>query len=213
MNIHEAILAIMRDVGAVGKDGYNSMQKFSYRGYDDVINAVSPLLRKHGVTIHQKPGGVNIQREAFTNGKGNRVIDAWGTITFVWTGPQGDTREVEVYADSRDLADKAGAKLETVLNRINLLMTLGLPTEDKDPDSEYPEVQSAAPRASQAPAKADPDTLNVLRSAIRTDAQAAGLSDARMLELVGQAGVNGRVSTCTDQGALQRLSDLIRQQG
>lgn len=203
-------MAIMRDVGAVGKDGYNSMQKFKYRGYDDVINAVSPLLRKHGVTIHQKPGSVNIQREAFENAKGNRVVDAWGSITFVWTGPEGDTREVEVYADSRDLADKSGAKIETVLNRINLLMTLSLPTDDPDPDSEYPEVHSAPQGASQGAAKSDPDVLAVLRSAIQSDAKAFNVPDEAMGDLVERAGVKTRVSLCTDTVALQKLSDLIR---
>lgn len=200
----------MRDVGAVGKDGYNSMQKFKYRGYDDVINAVSPLLRKHGVTIHQKPGSVNIHREAFENAKGNRVVDAWGSITFVWTGPEGDTREVEVYADSRDLADKSGAKIETVLNRINLLMTLSLPTDDPDPDSEYPEVHSAPQGASQGAAKSDPDVLTVLRSAIQADAKAFNVPDEAMGDLVKRAGVKTRVSLCTDQVALQKLADLIR---
>lgn len=200
----------MRDVGAVGKDGYNSMQKFKYRGYDDVINAVSPLLRKHGVTIHQKPGSVNIHREAFENAKGNRVVDAWGSITFVWTGPEGDTREVEVYADSRDLADKSGAKIETVLNRINLLMTLSLPTDDPDPDSEYPEVHSAPQGASQGAAKSDPDVLTVLRSAIQADAKAFNVPDEAMGDLVRRAGVKTRVSLCTDQVALQKLADLIR---
>ena len=201
MNIHEAILAVMNDVGAVGKDGYNQMQKFSYRGYDGVINAVSPALKKNKVTVHQKPGSLNIQREAYEDQKGTRIIDAWGTATFVWTGPEGDTREVEVYADSRDRADKSGAKLETVLNRINLIMTLALPTEDKDPDEEYIESRSAP---------VDEDALKIVLAAIQTDAKAAGVPDARVAELASRAGVKGRISACRDIAALQKLSDLVR---
>lgn len=204
LNIHESILAVMRDVGAVEKGGYNKMQQFSYRGYDGVINAVSPALKKNGVTIHQKAGSLNIQREAHTNAKGGRVIDVWGTAVFVWTGPEGDTREVEVYADARDLSDKSGAKLETVLNRINLIMTLALPTEDKDPDEDYIE-SSSAPEG-----QADPDVVQVIVKAIQADAQAGNVPQERVGALAEQVGIKGRISMCKDVDKLTRLSDLVR---
>lgn len=203
MNVNEAITAVMSEVGAVGKDGYNSAQKFQFRSADAVINAVSPHMKKHGVIC--RPIASDVVHEFSTNAKGTRVMDVMGTVTFRWTGPTGDYMDVTVYANARDLADKCGAKLMTVALRICLLQTLCLPTEDEDPDDTYHEVSTVA---SKPPV--DEDALKIVLSAIQTDAKAAGVPDARVAELASQAGVKGRISTCRDLSALQKLSDLVR---
>ena len=68
MLIHEKISAIMSEIGAIGKDQTNKSQGFKYRGIDDVMNALQPLLVKHGVfvvpevTEHKKRRAQNQQR-------------------------------------------------------------------------------------------------------------------------------------------------------
>ena len=47
--VFEAINAVMNDVRAVGKEGFNKHQQFQFRGIDGVMNAVGPALRNHGV--------------------------------------------------------------------------------------------------------------------------------------------------------------------
>ena len=50
-DIYQKINAIMRELPAIGKDKQNKQQGFAYRGIDDVMNALFPLLAKHGVFV------------------------------------------------------------------------------------------------------------------------------------------------------------------
>ena len=47
--IHQRIVAIIEEMPAVGKTQRNTEQNFMFRGHDDVMNALNPLLAKHGV--------------------------------------------------------------------------------------------------------------------------------------------------------------------
>ena len=49
--IYAAISAAMADINPVGKDKYNVQQKFKYRGIDDVMNTLYPVLCRHGLFI------------------------------------------------------------------------------------------------------------------------------------------------------------------
>lgn len=44
-----AVAAVTAEIGAIGKDSQG--HGYSYRGIDDMLNALSPLLAKHGVVI------------------------------------------------------------------------------------------------------------------------------------------------------------------
>ena len=203
MKINEALVAIMEDVGAVDKGGNNKVQGWKFRGIEQVINGVSPALRRHGVVI--VPVGSEVEYVERTNQKGNSVIDSRVRVTYRWFGPEGDFIDSVVVAEARDLSDKATAKAMSVAFRTSLVQTLALPTEDEDPDESYHEALGK-----DAPAPVDEDALKIVLSAIQTDAKAAGVPDARVAELASQAGVKGRISACRDLAALQKLSDLVR---
>jgi len=51
MEIVKLLSKVMEDVGAVRKTERNTHQSFNFRGIDNVVNAVSPALRKHGVVV------------------------------------------------------------------------------------------------------------------------------------------------------------------
>src|SRR6478735_6746345 len=50
-NVIEAILAVMREVRAVGKNERNTTpgQSYNFRGIDTTVNALGPAMRKHGL--------------------------------------------------------------------------------------------------------------------------------------------------------------------
>jgi len=203
VKINEALVAIMEDVGAVDKGGNNKVQGWKFRGIEQVINGVSPALRRHGVVI--VPVASEVEYVERTNQKGNSVIDSRVRVTYRWFGPEGDFIDSVVVAEARDLSDKATAKAMSVAFRTSLVQTLALPTEDEDPDESYHEALGK-----DAPAPVDEDALKIVLSAIQTDAKAAGVPDARVAELASRAGVKGRISACRDLSALQKLSDLVR---
>ena len=47
--IYAAISAAMADISAIGKDKYNQQQGFKFRGIDDVMNALKPILTKNKI--------------------------------------------------------------------------------------------------------------------------------------------------------------------
>lgn len=49
--IHQRMVAILAELPAIGKDSRNPEQGFMYRSHDDVLNALNPLLAKHGVYL------------------------------------------------------------------------------------------------------------------------------------------------------------------
>lgn len=164
-SIHEALGAVMADVGHVAKRDRNQAQKFNFRGIDAVVNAVGPVLRKHGViTI---PIVEDVQyRDAQTN-KGKSTRECMVRIRFEFHGPAGDKIDSVVVAEAMDWGDKATAKAHSVAYRTALLQVLCIPTDEPDPDEDSYERDTAvkptkpAQKAPQRPAAdvVDADTV------------------------------------------------------
>ena len=48
-SIHKKLVEVMRQVSHVAKSSRNEAQGWAFRGVDEVLNAVGPALRAHGV--------------------------------------------------------------------------------------------------------------------------------------------------------------------
>lgn len=66
--IETAMLGIMTDIGAIGKAGRNEFQKYSFRGIDQVLAALQPLLVKYKVNMkpHYNSHQLHAQEKGFT---------------------------------------------------------------------------------------------------------------------------------------------------
>lgn len=135
MKINEAITEVMSEVRAVGKDSVNQQQRFNFRGVDATVNALSPAMRKHGVSV--RPSQI-IEREYehFSSKSGAQGIACRMVVEFTFTGPEGDSFTSVVAAEANDYGDKATPKCMSVAFRTCLLQTFALPTQDTDPDAE-----------------------------------------------------------------------------
>ena len=71
-NICNAIVGVMNDIGAVGKNDRNKQQNFMYRGIDAVMNALQPALIKNKVFI--VPKVLEEQREERQSKKGDALL-------------------------------------------------------------------------------------------------------------------------------------------
>jgi len=131
----KAILAVMKDVGAIGKDSTNVAQKFKFRGVDAVINAVSPALIAHGVIVI--PTVEDYHYSTITIGQNRTEMGhARVKVNYLFIDQFGDIVTATVAAEAMDSGDKATAKAMSVAFRTALLQTLCLPTDDADPDHE-----------------------------------------------------------------------------
>lgn len=133
-SIHVLLNKVKSAVGAVGKNERNNVQNFAFRGVDSTVNAVAPYLNQFGIIT--SPQVLQMQCEQLEIGqKKSPMLHVALLVNYRFYGPNGDSVESTVYAQSLDSGDKAAAKAMSVAYRIALLQTLNLPTNDpKDPD-------------------------------------------------------------------------------
>lgn len=140
--LNEALNAVMAEVREVRKTERNQAQKFTFRGIDNVVNAVAGPLRKHKVRL--KVDNLEHTITGKQNAKGNPVTFVTVKNKYTWVGPDGQTEENTVVAEAMDFSDKATAKANSVALRTFLLQALMLPTDDVDPDHDY--IQETRPQ-------------------------------------------------------------------
>ena len=160
MKVQEAITAVMRDVGAVGKGEVNSFHKFNFRGIDTTVNALSPHMRNHGLTV--RPSAIlSHTYESFTTSGNKQSIACRLVVEFTFTGPEGDELVSVVAAEAADTGDKATPKAMSVAFRTALLQTFALPTTDTDPDAQVYERHNPVPAAQYTPSR---DFIGAIRA-------------------------------------------------
>ena len=128
----------MTDVGAVGKDGYNAIQKFKFRGIDDVMNALYPALTKHHVFI--VPEVLDQSREERQTQKGGLLIYSICKIKFTFFADDGSSISAITIGEGMDSGDKATNKAMSIAFKYACFQVFCIPTEEmKDPDADSPE--------------------------------------------------------------------------
>ncbi len=138
MNIYESITKIMEEIPAIGKDQTNKTQGFKYRGIDDVMNTLQPLLSKNKVFI--VPQILEQTREERTTNKGGNLIYSICKIKYIFYAEDGTYIEAVTVGEGMDSGDKATNKAMAIAMKYALFQVFCIPTEEmKDSDGETPE--------------------------------------------------------------------------
>lgn len=138
MNIYQSITKIMEEVPSIGKTQRNKTQGFMYRGIDDVMNALQPLLAKNKVFI--VPEILEQTREERTTSKGGNLIYSICKIKYKFYAEDGSCVEAITIGEGMDSGDKATNKAMAIAMKYALFQVFCIPTDEmKDPDSETPE--------------------------------------------------------------------------
>jgi hypothetical protein len=102
---------ILKELPAIGKTQENTQQGFMYRGHDDVLNALNPLLAKHGVFI-----GVSVL-ERLTDKRQTRsggiMFEVNLHVLYTFYAPDGSQVTAEAWGEGTDSGDKATNKAMT----------------------------------------------------------------------------------------------------
>lgn len=143
MNIFEAIGKIMKECGAIGKDRRNAQQNFNFRGVDDVMNAMHPILAENGVFV--VPEVLESTREERTTARGGNLIYSILKIKFTFYAEDGTSVSAVVQGEGMDSADKSSNKAMSVAFKYALFQVFCIPTEEMaDPDAETPPPSTPA---------------------------------------------------------------------
>ena len=132
--IHEAMVAITREVDAIGKDSRNQQQGFAFRGIDAVMNHLHPLFAKHGVII--LPKVLEDRTEDRQTKSGGNLIYRIIKTEFSFVAEDGSTITSTILSEGMDSGDKAVNKALAVGLKYALTQMLLLPYDEVDPDSE-----------------------------------------------------------------------------
>lgn len=126
-------------------------ERFMFRGIDDVMNALGPAFRRHGVlcitTLLEK------SHEYVETSKGARMCTTRVTARFTFYGPGGDAIDGTAPGESFDSGDKSTAKAMSVALRTFLLQAFTLPTDEPDPDQTIEQLGSVAERQQLPPSR------------------------------------------------------------
>lgn len=133
--IYKAMIAILKDMGAIEKSSRNKTQGFQYRGIDDVYAALHPLLAKHKVFM--LPEVVGDTREERPSKNGGVLAFTTVLVKYNFVAEDGSFVSCVMKGEGMDSGDKSTMKAMSIAHKYAILQTFSIPTQDiVDPDSE-----------------------------------------------------------------------------
>jgi hypothetical protein len=137
--VDKAVNAIIKDLGESGiakdRSASTGQGSYRYRGIDDVMQAVSVLLPKHGLCIYQSAISHDVTQR--TNSKGTVIFRVREEFEFELVAVEdGSSRKMRWISEADDSSDKATNKAGSVAYREFCLKTFCIPVNGADADTE-----------------------------------------------------------------------------
>lgn len=153
------------EIGAIGKERRNEQQKYSYRGIDDALDMIAPVLTRHGVTYSLDEKLLRHTSEIVERGggKGSQIITrALVRVSIKLIAQDGSYTTLTATGEGMDYGgDKATSKATSAAYKYAMFLGLGVPysqIEEQDAGN-GPEVD---PGSNQAPGRRERVTRDEL---------------------------------------------------
>jgi hypothetical protein len=143
MKVYQAINAVQAELARDGitKDKRNQQQGYNFRGIDDVYNALSPLLAKHGLCILPRILTRTCEERQSAKGGALFYVTVEAEFDFV-AAEDGSTHIVRTFGEAMDSGDKATNKAMSAAYKYAAFQAFAIPTEaDNDADAHTPQVK------------------------------------------------------------------------
>lgn len=189
IGVYAAINAVQSDLNVEGitKSRKNTQQNYNFRGIDDVYNALSPLLAKHGLCILPRILTRACEERQTKSGGSMSYVTVEAEFDFV-CAKDGSKHVVRTFGEAMDSADKATNKAMSAAYKYAAFQAFAIPTEgDNDADAHTPPATARqAPRPAPAsPAKPAPtqptmatkSTIEALSSYYKNDSVEVMIDD------------------------------------
>lgn len=154
MQVYQAISNVASEMAKEGisKDRKNQQQGYSFRGIDDVYNALAPIISKHSLCILPRVIGRECVERINKNGTALFYVTVEAEFDFV-SAEDGSKHTVKTFGEAMDSADKATNKAMSAAYKYAAMQAFCIPTEgDNDADATTHEVE---PKAHKEPPKND----------------------------------------------------------
>ncbi len=118
----------------IGKDRKNTAQNYAFRGIDDIMNAISPLLARHKLLIVPRVVERETRERETKNGTSLYYTTVKVEYDFIST-EDGSKHVACVYGEAMDSGDKSCNKALSAAYKYLCMQTFAIPTEgDNDAD-------------------------------------------------------------------------------
>lgn len=147
MEVYKAISAVAKEMAEQGisKDRENRQQGFSFRGIDQVYNALAPMLAKHGLVILPRITERTVTERTTQKGGVLFYVVVKAEFDFVAT-EDGSKHTVITYGEAMDSGDKATNKAMSIAYKYAAFQAFCIPTEQTAIDADV-EVHHVAARS------------------------------------------------------------------
>jgi hypothetical protein len=147
VKVYKAIAAVAATMAqdGIAKARRNQAQGYSFRGIDDVYNALGKVLAANGLVVLPRV----LARECIERqtAKGSPLFYVTVEVEFDFVSAEdGSKHTVKTYGEAMDSADKATNKAMSAAYKYAAMQAFCIPTEgDNDADSHTPEVAPNKP--------------------------------------------------------------------
>lgn len=147
MKVYQAISSVMADlaVDGISKDKKNQQQGYSFRGIDDVYNALSSVLAKHGLLMLPRVLSRDVAERV--NHKGTALFYVTVEAEFdLVCSEDGSKHTIKTYGEAMDSGDKATNKAMSAAYKYAAMQAFCIPTEgDNDADASTHTIKGQKP--------------------------------------------------------------------
>jgi hypothetical protein len=216
MKVYAAINKVQADLckDGIGKDRKNQQQGYSFRGIDDMYNAIAPLLARHGLCILPRVTSRDVTERASKNGGVLFYVTVAMEFDFV-AAEDASKHTVVMYGEAMDSGDKATNKAMSAAYKYACMQAFSIPTEgDNDADAHTHEVKPAkvepkpAPKMISPPTATEHYTVSIERAEAIFEAAAASVDHFKLGNLDA---AYDEVSGITDNGEKLFLWAVIKE--
>jgi hypothetical protein len=169
--IYSAIALAKKGVEAIGKNRKNTQQGYNFRGIDDAMDAFSPLLSQHGLTIVCDAITHLSSESVLSKGGGNgwRVVNNY---SFRIYADDGSFIQGQADGEAIDYGDKCTTKAQSVALREFIFKTFMVPFHTVDDIEEVSHeitkptsapVKTIAPKTESKPVESKPKELDWMK--------------------------------------------------
>lgn len=138
-SIARAVIAITREMEAVGKQGQNEFQKYRYQRWEDINQQLSPLLAAHGLLIMQSEQSRSLLEQ---NDKGSVLAIVYHFTLVHESGdmaPPVEWTAIQRLRDQKGVTDdKAAAKCHTQAEKYFCCKQFKIRVAEENPENQRP---------------------------------------------------------------------------
>lgn len=176
-SIHERMASILGELPAIGKVQHNTQQNFMFRGHDDVLNALNPLLAKHQVFV--VPSVLDRATAQRQTAKGSVMFEVNLLVSYRFYGPVGDFVEASAWGEGTDMGDKATNKAMTMAFKNVLNQAFAINTQETIDSDAYSPEETVSQSAAVPTVVGGPSSDGNRSGPTHSEADAHGLQSSR----------------------------------